>query len=470
MHPASGSIRGSLKASTTDGIFAAIFSNTTSGVLLTNFLLELGAAPTEIGVLAAIPLLANLLQPIGAFFSERFASRQRFCLWIYAPARSLWVLLIGGIVWFEQGKIDSPALMIWTLAIALLSCGYGALGSAPWLSWMAHLVPSRLRGRYFGIRNSAANLTNLISIPLLGLLIARWQGGSIQGYGIALTLGIIAGFISLAFQSFMRDLPSATVISHAAAPESAPESQPIDDALTSISSPSLPESLVLPTPSPPTSQTSSPAHSQSNFHRFLIYCAIWTFSLNLSAPFFNLYLLDNLSLNLSQVTLYNSLMSGANLLMLILWGKLADRIGNRPILLGVGAIMGLIPLLWWLINGHDAWSIWIAIPLLHLLMGMTTAAIDLCSNTIQMSVAPLEKQSTYFGIVAAIAGVSGAIGTLTGGFLAQGKWGVLGVFALSAAVRWVSLIPLVWVQEDRSISLRQVLRSLVPTVEIQDVR
>lgn len=65
----------------------------------------------------------------------------------------------------------------------------------------------------------------------------------------------------------------------------------------------------------------------SNYLTFLLYCCKKTFAFSLSAPFFNLYMLDNLHLDVSLVTLYGSLSSGANLLMLLVWGKLADRIG-----------------------------------------------------------------------------------------------------------------------------------------------
>ncbi|PLZ79025.1 MFS transporter, partial [Fischerella thermalis WC217] len=63
--------RTSLKASTLDGVFATIFSNITGGVLLVNFLLQLGASPVEIGLLSSIPLLVNFLQPVGAYLADR---------------------------------------------------------------------------------------------------------------------------------------------------------------------------------------------------------------------------------------------------------------------------------------------------------------------------------------------------------------------------------------------------------------
>jgi MFS family permease len=415
-------VRTSLQASTIDGVFAAVFSNVTSGVLLTNFLLELGASSTEIGLLASIPMLANLMQPIGAYFSEQTTSRHNYCLWIYGISRSLWVGLAIAI--FDMGRShDAPFLIICALGVATFSSFLGALGSAPWLSWMAALVPRPLRGRYFGGRNSAATLTNLISVPLMGLAISQWQGGSIEGYGVVLLLGIGAGLVSLWFQNFMVDIDPQTGQRCASMPTG------------SESSPQPVESIDF--------------WQDPNFLKFLLYFTLWTFSVNLSAPFFNVYLLDKLKLDISQVSIYNSISAGANLLLLLWWGRLADRIGNRPILLGVGIVFAVFPVLW-LITTNNSLSIWLWLPLLHVIAGGTSAAIDLCSNNLQLDLAPSRHQSTYFGIAAAFAGVSGALGTVVGGFWIQfGAGGLLGLFALSGVLRLVALLPLILVREGQ---------------------
>jgi len=129
------------------------------------------------------------------------------------------------------------------------------------------------------------------------------------------------------------------------------------------------------------------------------------------------------------------------------WGRLADRIGNRPILIGVGIVFAISPLLW-LTTGANSLSVWLWLPLLHLMAGGTAAAIDLCSNNLQMAIAPDHHQSTYFGVAAACAGVSGALGTTAGGFLAQfGYGGLLGLFALSSVLRLGSLLPLLFTHE-----------------------
>jgi MFS family permease len=190
---------------------------------------------------------------------------------------------------------------------------------------------------------------------------------------------------------------------------------------------------------------------------------LWSFAVNISAPFFNLYLLGDLNLDVSVVTLYNSLGFGANLLMLMFWGKLADRIGNRPLMIIVGILVALTPLLW-LEAGTTAIFLWVWFPLLHILGGATWAAIDLCSGNLMMSVTPLRNQSIYFAIAAAVPGITGAMGITVGGFVATVTdfGGLPTVFALSAVLRLFALLPLVFVHEQRSVPLGQLMRVLFP--------
>jgi MFS family permease len=425
-------VRTSLRASTFDGVFSAIFTSTTTGILLTNFLLELGATSVEIGLLASVPMLVNLLQPLGAYLAAQTSSRYRYGLWVFGFSRLLWLVLVLGITQVSDAHTEHHHIVLWTLGIVLASHIFNALGSASWLSWIAVLVPQQLRGRYFGVRSSAANLINLVGVPLLGLGVSVWRGGAIQGYGVVLFIGVIAGLISLVFQGFMVDINPQTPL---------PERPGVASSASS--------------------QSGQGWLKDRNFLTFLVYCGLWTFAVNLSAPFFNIYMLDNLQLDVSVVTLYSSFTAGANLLMLVMWGKLADKIGNRPILILVGILAAIVPLLW-LQAGANSMSLWVWLPLIHLFSGGAFAAVDLCNNNMQMSVAPVRSQSTYFAIAAAIMGVSGAMGTASGGFLAQFSHlgGLPGLFALSGVLRLVALLPLVFVLEQRSQPVMQLVRSL----------
>ncbi|MBW4559398.1 MAG: MFS transporter [Trichormus sp. ATA11-4-KO1] len=431
---AKNAIRTSLKASTLDAVFAAVFSISTGGILLSNFLVELDASPVVFGMLCSIPMLVNLIQPLGAYLSERTTSRFQYSLWTHGMARLLWLILVVGITSFSWGGFhNSHQLIVLTLLIVLFSHLLGGLGSASWLSWLAIIVPRQLRGRYFGIRNSAASLTNLLCVPLAGLAVSHWKGGTLQGYGVVLLIGVVFGIVGLGCQYFKVDVNPKL--------QNTDINYPIKDELGS-------ELIYSPKLTSPQNQLVSSIWQNSNFLMFLLYFSLWMFAVNISAPFFNLYMLDTLDLDISWVTLYSSLQAGANLLMLILWGKLADKVGNRPILIFVGILVAVTPLLWVGI-GTNSLGLWLWLPLLHILTGGTWAAIDLCNNNIQLAIAPIKNQSIYFAIAAAIAGASGALGTTIGSLIAQftNCGGLLGLFALSSLLRLLALVPLVFVRE-----------------------
>jgi MFS family permease len=429
-------IRTSLRALTFESVFATVFYSIIGSALLTNFLLELGAGPVKIGLLASIPQLVNLLQPLGAYLVDRSPSFNWFSMCIFVPSRLLWVILVPAIwlVTSVTSDITGDQVVLLTLGIILVTNIIEALGRAPFLGWTAVLVPQRLRGRYFGFRNSLVSLTNLVGVPLLGLAVSTWPGGTLQGYGVVLVLGIVFGLSSLVSQFWLTDVnPQLLKVAHSET--SQPQPTGIDLSFL----------------------------KDTNFLKFVFYIAIWCFAVNVSAPFFNLYMLDNLEINVSLVTIYTGISTGANMLLLLLWGKLADRIGNRPLLVFVGLLVGVTPLLW-LGTGADPISLWVWLPLLHVLTGGTWAAIDLCTNNLMMAVAPVGNLSKYFAITGAVAGVSGAIGITIGSFLATlaGGGGLLGLFVLSGVLRLFALLPLLFVQEERSMPLAQLMGVLFP--------
>ncbi|MCC5642272.1 MFS transporter [Nostoc sp. CHAB 5824] len=439
-------IRTSLKASTTDSVLAAVYSLGTGGILLSNFLVELGASPVVFGMLCSIPMLVNLIQPLGAYLSERSTSRFQYSLRTHGIGRLLWLFLVIGIVGVSLGVINTHQLVILTLLIVLFSNLLGGLGAASWLSWVAMIVPRRLRGRYFGIRNSAASLTNLVCVPIAGLFVSHWYGGSLQGYGVVLLVGILFGIVGLGCQYFQVDMNPRCLRLQATQNTfygKLPQTNEIQSEVVKDESSEVSQSI-----HPPQNQLANSIWKNSNFLRFLLYFSFWALAVNLSSPFFNLYMLDTLDLDVSYVTIYNSLQAGATLLMLILWGKLADKIGNRPILICIGILVAATPLLW-LGIGVNRLDIWLWLPLLHILTGGTWAAIDLCSNNIQLAIAPTKNQSIYFAIAAAVAGASGALGTTIGSFIIQFAQfgGLLGLFALSSLFRLAALIPLLFVKE-----------------------
>ena len=425
------SVRTSLRASSIDGSLSTVFSNITGGVLLSSFLIDLGASPFEIGMVASLPMIANLLQPLGALLSNRSHSRLDYGIWTFLPSRLLWLILLICII-LRETNTDfssnfSKELIYLTLALVIISNILAAMGSASWMSWLAALVPAKLRGRYYSVRSIVSNVTGLLCLPIASFIIANWQGGSISGYGLVLSIGILAGVVSLTCQHFMIDINPQKY---------QPTGQ--GDYQTEHQQTNLFNNLIAP-------------FQDRNLIIFLIYVALWGFAINLSTPFFNLYMLENLNVDITWVTLFNSLSSGANMLMLLVWGRLSDRLGNRPLLIFVGIAIAISPLFWLLTGISQVQEqLWLYLIIFHLFLGGTWAAIDLGSNNIQIGIAPMEHHATFFAIVAAIAGISSALGATLGGALAQYAHyeGIFGIFFLSTILRLVAIIPLVFVHEN----------------------
>ncbi|MEL7223765.1 MAG: MFS transporter [Cyanobacteria bacterium P01_D01_bin.36] len=460
-------IRNSLTASTWDGTFSSAFENVIKGVLISNFLLGLGADAFEVGLLTSIPMLAHLLQPVGAYFSEKTTSRHRYCLWIYGAARLIWLLPAAGTFAYGQGRLDAHGLTLLTMTVLALSNVLDAVGSASWMSWMAVLVPSHVRGRYFSLRRSLSSLTALLTIPIGGWIVSRWMGGEIEGYGIALIIAVVMGLASLGFQFAISDVnPQAEAIaqqlqqntlrqvstnSTAGGHKEKQASNPVDTESADVKSGSSQASFL----------------ADGNFVRLLLFLGTWTFGLSLCKPFFNFYLLDSLKIDVQWVTLYSGLVYGAFFLMITLWGRLADRVGNRPVLIVNCLLTTLSPLLWLCTDSSDL-SIWLLLPLLHLLQGGTFAALELCTANIQLELAPPARQSGYFAIAAATIGIMGALGTTFGGILAElPSVGLTGLFIFSTFVRFASIAPLLWVEESRAVSIRDVLTQQLQRLSVQ---
>ena len=413
------SVRQSLVASTVDGGLSTVFSNITGGVLLSNFLLDLGASSIEIGMITSLPMLTNLLQPLGALLSNRTDSRHNYGLWIFLPSRLLWLLLVVGIVFVDRANVKSQQLVYLTLALLFVSNILGALGGASWMSWLAALVPAQLRGRYYSVRNIVCSLSNLLCLPIASFIVSNWRGTEIAGYGVVLSIAITSGLVGLGCQQFMLDINPQ---------EDRSIEQQQESLLTGLTASLADFNLVI----------------------FLIYFALWAFAVNLSTPFFNLYMLDNLDVDLNWVTLFSSIGTCTNMLMLIVWGRIIDRFGSRPLLICAGLAVVMMPLFWLLTDLPQVRSqLWIYLSIFHVFWGGMWAAIDLGNNNIQIEIVPREHHATFFAIAAAVAGICGALGTTAGGLLMQFDRyeGIFGIFALSAMLRCFAIIPLLFVRE-----------------------
>ncbi len=152
-------VRRALRLSIWDGVFANLYANLTGGVFLVGYALALKASEVQIALLAAFPLLANIVQPLSTYLIERVGRRRPLALLGGSFARLSWLALISLPLFFASRR----SLLYWSLWIIALSQVGTAVNNLTWMSWMADLVHEEMRGRYFGLRNAALGVAALLA-------------------------------------------------------------------------------------------------------------------------------------------------------------------------------------------------------------------------------------------------------------------------------------------------------------------
>lgn len=452
-------IRRALKIWTAEGSVATVQITLTTGAFQTGFALLLGCSNFVIGVLAAIPAFAGLLQLVSSFFAERYGQRKRLVPWFAFVSRLLWVpmLLIPYVL----------PRSLWVgafLVLSLLSAALANVAQPLWMAWISDLVPEDNRGRYFGRRNMYAGVVGMVVSVVGGLFLdiaSRHQAGA-EREAFALLFGLATLF---ALGSFLLGLNSPDV----------PQSKVQERAEGGASGGALAYYL-------------SP-FADLNFRRVMIYFVALVISQAVAGQFFVVYQLKNLALNYTTFQLLAAVASLASLASMPLWGYLADKYGNKPLLAIAGLIVLVPPILWlltapdgivglwaWAAGGHlrISWTK-LMIIVLNLFAGVGWAGIGLMQFNLMIGAAPAEKRTVYVSAIAAVTGIAGGIAPLVGGALLDALASVHfpahglvrnsyhALFLLSGVLRIGALFLIAPIQEAGSNSARYVLKQLGAT-------
>ena len=183
-----------------DGGLDAIMGSLAGGIFLTGFALKiLKATPQQIGILAALPMLANLVQIFGSYIIERTGQKKPLCILALCVSRVLWI----GIIMLPMAIFSSVSNLkvLFMVLIIAMSSLLASLGGLAWLAWMSDFVPEKIRGTYFGKRNMFSLSCGTVAVLLAGRLLTFFEGrfgaSSPYGFMIIFTIGIIVGLIGV---------------------------------------------------------------------------------------------------------------------------------------------------------------------------------------------------------------------------------------------------------------------------------
>jgi MFS family permease len=341
---------------------AQVFLSIAYGTIATGLALRLGAGSFELGILAALPVIGSLLQFPAAWWVERHGHRRRLAV-IGSLGRQLWLVPVLLLL------LPLPKGLRLTLFLGALAIGNMLLAVAnnAWNSWMTDLIPSGVRGRYFGARGA---VTGCVAIGL--------------GYGGA-TLIDYAKSVGIEAQTYAGLLILSAVASGFGSWLLARQPEPPKQGSSTTC---LTELCLMPLRHP-------------RFRTFAGSFGVWSIGLGLGAPFFVAYGLTVLQLPLRTLALTEMVTAVCAMVAQPRWGAMADRIGHKHVLrlcmLGVAPT----PFIWLLATHDRVWPILLA----SAIGGVMWAGLGLAQTSRMMEHAPDEGRAAYFAAFSAITGI-----------------------------------------------------------------
>lgn len=399
---AASAVRRSLRFSTAEGVLAEVVTATAGPTILTGWALHLGAGPATVGLLGALPFLSQAVQLPAAWLTSLFGRRRVAVLAIGLSRHAL--LPLAALPFLPVDDAVRRALL---LAVAGASAVLAVVGNNAWIAWMGELVPEAIRGRYFGRRAALCTVGGTAAGLAAGLLLDHAGARHATGYALS-ALAVAASIAGAATVRLLRRQHEPT----SAAP-------PRPDLRTSLAPLRDPEARGL-----------------------LAYQLAWNVAVALGGAYFSLYVLGHLRVGFTLVALHATGVAAVRILTAPLWGRAIDRVGARPVLTVCSAAIALLPLLWIAAAPGRLWPL----ALDAILSGTAWGGHALAVFAAPLAVGPRRERAFYVGAFSMAAGVAYAVGTVTGGALAEALPGHLSlagreldalhaVFALSSLGR-----------------------------------
>ena len=165
-----GDVQRTLRLMRWDSVAAGALFSLGSGGFMAAYALALGANNLQVGLLAALPPISQVIQLPAILAIERFRVRKAIGLPAWFLAQLMW-LPIGAVPFL----LDTPGAPAVAAVIALLALR--GLFTPVWVtasvSWMRDLVPRELLGRYYSRRLALMTIAAAV-VGLGGSFFVRW--------------------------------------------------------------------------------------------------------------------------------------------------------------------------------------------------------------------------------------------------------------------------------------------------------
>ncbi len=421
-----------LRYANLDGAFATAFATLVGGTFMVGFVKQLGGSDLWIGILTAIPSLLGIVQIPGAVMGRSRPGFKGF-------------VLPGGLAWriFYIPLIALPLVALaadvklWVLGSLIAIASLCVLMVNPtYNDWLASLVPESSRGWFFSRRNAILAGVGT-AVGLLGGIILdamKRAGNAEQGFAAVFGLGIVCAALSFLFFLRMTDAQRPN-----------PVRQSMTEAISAMKAP----------------------FANRNFRKVILFFTVFIFAQAFPGNLFGAFALESLHLPFTIIQLCGMAQAVGSIIAARSWGYLADKYGNRPLLMLLGIGIATTPICWAFTRPDDL--IWNTSILLvgHIFSGVIWGGVMVCQFNLLLATADADDRATYIGVGMATQAIIGGIAPLAGAYImatfreSLGGFGAYHViFWSTVGLRLVASVFLLPVKEPNSVSIRETVRKL----------
>ena len=373
-----------------EGISARIIFGFTTGAFLTGYLKYIGADDKLCGQIAAIPVLAGIIQFFSPLVLEKLNRRKPLVTFFNALHRIMLVLLV--FIPLIPAPVKTRMMMVGVLYfVSHLMVNMVAPAT---VTMIISLVPQGMRGRYFGNREIFLIFISSVMNIVMGrvLDIFQMQNKPYQGYLVMYGVALLAMLLNLFSYLKIKEPPRAA-------------------AKTEISFKNL---FLLPL-------------RERKFRKIIILFFIWGLSLNFASPFFSVYMVSQLKLSYTFITICGLLNALSYVLSVRLWGKAADRKSFTYTAMITLTLLGLTHAGWFLVASGSLLEQPLVI-LLHITSGISWAGINISLLNIPYENTPDEGKTVYLGFNAALSGLVGFLSSMVASWMVGKMQNYRGMF------------------------------------------
>ncbi len=355
-----------------------------TGSFLAGYMKYIGIDDAFSAILMQVPLLASVAQLFAPLFFSRKKRRLRsICL--FAAIYRFAMAALGLVALL---RFDTQVKTGFIAAILLFGYIFGMFNDPGFSEFLSAVVPRRMRGRFFAVRDALLIFSGTVTSLLLGAVLDYFRSAGREYTGFAIIFIFIFAvqcvicYIILSMKEPTVRLRSASL--------------------------RLRDVFLLPL-------------GHQDFRKFILYGVLWNFSIYFALSYYSIYMVSGLKLNYTFIAVLSLISTASRMIFSRVWGKLGDLHSWRYVMIRSLLILSLMSLGWFLATPSNAY---VLLPIVHIASGIGWGGIGLANFNSALLYSPKTVKTAYLSLNSFISSIMGFLATLAGAAFSKSLSGV----------------------------------------------